>query len=684
MKLGTKQGLRLLALAGLLFCLALTGLRARAQAPEEGLCPHHPAHTEACGYQQGQEGSCQYAAQGCPYCLTQWTWAGSEELPRQTETGWTLALPGADSLSGEELAALLPPSVEGATGTGEAVSLALEWDLSTLPQPLEAGSYTLTAALADTPEGCALAPQAQPLTLILELGGAETYAGELTLPSGQAPLEDHIIQGISPLGTTINLFDYWLTGREDADTSDPKPLQQGINEGHALYFRVTGSGGGWNNWTNSANPHAGIVQSTLGEDGYPRLSANVQTNVNNVLSPAEESLAYLFDPDLEEEGKKSFENVQGLLQVDEDGYYYYDCKQNYAVYYEGTNSFTLYDLPGVKAGGGSGNGQFFPFTPAQEQVTTVNGQELVNDQSAKTGLVNHYFGLHMSTRFVQQYGGHVDKDGKEPVTYTFSGDDDVWIFIDGTLVADLGGIHDAASVEIDFSTGEILINGQKQSQTLGQLLGTGSDTLTDNTYHTLDFFYLERGNVDSNMTLRYNLVTVPESDLIKVDQLGEPVSGAAFALYGAADYEQNGENAFPVATGRTGADGRFVFERTDADGNVYSVTLDQLYQQYGQTQDSQGNNLILIETDTPAGYRPVGEVGLYFYKSAGGEVLLLSDNIWDKGAYAMPKVTVTAPNEIRLLNGDGSAGSTVTLTGPGAEADHILFGVVLQKQEDGS
>ena len=233
-------------------------------------------------------------------------------------------------------------------------------------------------------------------------------------------LRAHTVQGLTPFGTTINLFDYWISAQDDADNNNPADYKnQGINAGHILNF---GAGMGQsqkpyeanetnvNQWTQTAQPRTGIVQNKLGDDGYPQLNAKVGGT---------ESLSYLFDG-TDRGGKASYMDVGGLLQVDELGYYYYDSQKNFAQFRESESGdgFVLYDTWGVKAGGASPDGQFFPFNDVQTDeifTTEESGGNLQQAAGLKStdAKINHYFGLSMSTRFIQQYGGHTTEDTTE-------------------------------------------------------------------------------------------------------------------------------------------------------------------------------------------------------------------------------------------------------------------------------
>lgn len=636
-----------------------------AYRPAQEAQPCNHVHDAACGYQAaGPASPCAYAQAGCPYCVRAWDWVDPLGALTQAEQGWVLALPGVgpeQPLTRDAAASLLPAQINATLQNGQPASLDLSWDLSAIPAAgAAAGEYPVLASLADPTYAL---PQGDALSITLQAGGAQTLAAQL--PSGDPPYPEHIVPGISPLGTTIHLFDYWLdsqTADDSGENHSTSFLSEGINNDHALLFGKWMDGnenniGDWNRWTQSATPYSGIVKSNLGDDGYPHLNLTIHPDTALTTQDGGQSLAYLFDPEKPVDGKASYPNVKGLLQVDENGYYYYDSGENYAVYYSDDNSFVLYDRPGVNNGGAvQGFGNFFPFNAVTEGPGTSDGV-LMSTVSSIDPSINHYFGVHMSTRFIQLNGGLT---AGKPVTYEFSGDDDVWVFIDGVLVADLGGIHNAASVEINFSTGKITINGTEEGQTLGELLKTGFNTLADNTQHTLDFFYLERGNVDSHMMLKYNLVTQPESSLIKIDQLGDPVPGAEFSLYAANDLDNE------IATGTTDREGRFIFLDPK---DLTPLTIQELYDLYGK----QTNNLIVKETCTPAGYRTIDQVELYFCESIRGEVLLLSNSIWDKGAYAMPKVTVAASKAIALLGTETP--KEIQLT-----SDPLMFAVVYQKQ----
>lgn len=522
-----------------------------------------------------------------------------------------------------------------------------------------------------------------PYAIVLALAVALTASFFLPLRA-EAAISDHTVPTTSPSGTTINLFDYWVNPDDHLSVSG----SGGVNAGHKFQFNDGKGDGPLNQWTGGTSPRPGIVNNTL-SDGYPKLSEAL----------GDESLRYLFDSSAQT-GKTSHFGVTGLLKV-QGGYYVYDSSENYAAYNADKNAFDIYGTWGIdKVGDSSHQGQFFPFDAADKVFKEENGQlvqtgikaDNTGDSRYNGGKpVNHHFGLSMSTRFVQPKGGLTNNNND--MTFEFAGDDDVWVFIDDVLVGDIGGIHNRASLSINFHTGDIKVNDnyngtlKSKYQEAGKAGDTSweGNTFADDTNHTLKFFYLERGATDSNMELKFNLVTVPESDIIKFDQDGKFVQSAEFALYKTDENftdTTNDKNAL-LGSGTTDEAGHLTLTNDDDNG---VINFDDLYNK------NHGNKYYLLkETRVPKGYRSSltatgGSMQLEYVPAsaengAGGVIInrggMDADSVvWKTGAFAGAKETITAPVNVYKADDDlTKSDETVNLK------SGILFAVVLKRDK---
>lgn len=492
-----------------------------------------------------------------------------------------------------------------------------------------------------------------------------------------AAAADHVVDDtVSPSGTTIDLFDYWLT-TEDGPENPGNITSAGINAGNQLWFSDGIPEGGNGDYGKTINhyggggrgPYFGIVAPELGHDGYPVLAEGKKYSLADGGRQTEpRSLAYLFNPLDSSAYKRSYANATGLLRLDADGYYYYDSTENFASYNKDANRFVLYDGAAVDGSGfaDSTKGMFFPFNKAEQVFTkeSLNGSGPLQSTVGPGGL-NHYFGLSMTSYFMQPADG---KSNGEDMVFEFSGDDDVWVFIDGKLVGDVGGIHDRVGLSINFAKGAIRIyntstaGGSRTYKETSLQDIFGSENLENGTfktgsYHTLKFYYLERGSGPSNMSLKYNLVDIPASTMTKVDQLGRGVQGAEFELY---QTDAAYENEQPIGSGVTDATGSFTF----TDANTVPINFMNL-------NASGISHYVLKETKTPEGYRKSPDARLKYVTNADESIgFLLSDNYWESGVYARPEQVVTI------------AGGTVKEYGNGREievGDGNVFAVILKR-----
>ena len=554
---------------------------------------------------------------------------------------------------------------------------------------------------------------AVPLAACALLFGATSASADQTVP-----FSNHIVKTVNPTGTTVNLFDYWVVNGDNDKSvninNNNGNDNTGINKGHQLKFNG-GAGSGINKWTGRSGiggfGRLQFVKNTL-VDGYPSIKAGTYTSYNTSGTYTDESLAYLFNNDSQVNGKAVYNKVQGLFQL-KDGYYVYDSygsdgsDGNYAVYNSTTNSFDVYDKAGVYKDSVSdaNRGQFFPFDSADKVFEERNGQlSPIGITDGTNDKLNHHFGMSMTTEFVQPKEGKTT-DLKDMV-FKFSGDDDVWVYIDGVLVGDLGGIHEKATLEINFANGEVKVghvdgaNGTKKeiekTNIKAKFEDAGADTTNffgntfrDSTKHTLSFFYLERGAGASNMSLKFNLTTLPLSEVAKVDQNGEAVNGATFKLYRSDGPDADWNKGELVAQGTTKDRGQLILQKSN--GSVLSFDEEH--------NTNHCDYFVLKETDLPEGYRSSltssttatpGELHLQYKQAAasgsGGVVVApqttvttadgkswTGSRMWLNGGYLAAKETISLDKDTQDNKGNAiSSGTTfaVVLKLTGASEDH--------------
>lgn len=334
-------------------------------------------------------------------------------------------------------------------------------------------------------------------------------------------------------GITMNLFDYsgWdrtaanTEGQYYLDETDNHPIKNdtsytnwqnkgehsntGINCNHRLLFSSSGKGGTTLN--NSSNTsRTGIVQNRLGSDGYPVLTKNGTLRTNGT------SLDYLFNNNVFPY-KKVYQNVTGLMRIDTNksnsNYttYTYDSDQNYAYYNpaQGNNgSFKVYSVPHAVTYGNdernSNPGCFFPFDDYNTNKTSAN------NYAPKETRYNHHFGMTMSAQFSLPKDGMLDTN--TPAVFNYSGDDDMWLYIDGVLVLDLGGIHGPQHGRINFATGQVTADGSADT-TLSSIFADEGVKWENDKPHSLKMFYMERGGALSNLSMT---ITIPITRTVSV------------------------------------------------------------------------------------------------------------------------------------------------------------------------
>ena len=305
---------------------------------------------------------------------------------------------------------------------------------------------------------------------------------------------------------TMNLFGY-PNSKDDSNL-----YQKFFYENNSMW----GSDG--NKLSSGNNATQGLVANQLNNN-----SLQLETESNGTV------LAPFFDKDFLN-GNNSKNTVLGKVYenvtfpfVKKGMYWTFDSadkeatNKNLQLKYDATDEYFLQsnneeeEVKGNTTNGATANGNYFPLNS--------------KNQSGKASQLNYGFGQKFDLKFRLTSDGKILGPNNErvPIEFNFFGDDDVWVFIDGQLVLDIGGDHAVVTGKIDFANKMATVSSAKNSSSGGTSNGEVKkhfpEELVTNNYftkeHTLTMFYMERGLWESNMKITFNF---PQENKLTVEK----------------------------------------------------------------------------------------------------------------------------------------------------------------------
>lgn len=404
----------------------------------------------------------------------------------------------------------------------------------------------------------------------------------------------------------------------------------------------------WNYW--------GADVKNAGYTGNYICSGLVKENLdesNNIVFTKIEPGMFRSDDTTNSYGKTIYTNVGLPFQYNKDTNYYTFNSNKMSAHFTkdnpaGSNKNLTYSaspqtITDLSAQGKSDKASWLPFD---------------NGTSATMDTATYHFGMQAVIPFSMTANGKMNAANEKSadIKFDFSGDDDVWVFVDGKLVLDIGGIHNEMAGTMNFATNEWKVlkstdnnsngtvgdmNDQKMT---GQLfndkngkgvLGTDRETFAATTSHTLTVFYLERGAGASNCKIKFNL---PMEDSVSVKKLVSDKDSAGSAI--SADTQKainNHEFAFKL------------FKNDKPLANTNYIILDESNQPIGTATTASDGTFKLKNKQTAKFVGQIPNEGNMYY------VQEVEENGWQTPSSSYTATAANGSKETNAANGATSA-----------------------------